>query len=349
MERIIKSVSGDLKISEPEMYVDNEARGRSGHMSHAMTEYQPGKVLDFNSNCSSKRLGGHAAYGWIEYRRSLDSGRTWGDVYELPYAKQAFLDGKFTVSIEKAVTCPDGTVVIFGVRNDPLTEVCCEPWDTPVYLSSPDAGETWTDAQELSPFKGRVYDAVCHEGVIYAYEFCNTNFLGSLPENVYRLYKSEDSCKTFTEVSIVDIETEGRGYGAIQFRPDGSLLAYAYNSQDECHMDTSVSYDLGKTWKKLPAGYVAKGIRNPQIALLEDTYILHGRGADFKGFVFYTSKDGVNWDDGYMLESEKSMCYYSNNLVLEGDNGKKRLLVQYSDVYKEACVNVMHLWLEFAD
>ena len=350
MKRTIRGVSGDITISEPEIYVNNEARNRSGHMSHALTEYAPGKVLDFNSNCSPLRLNGHAAYGWVEYRRSADSGRSWGDVREFPYAKQAFIDGMFTVSVEKAVTCDDGTIVAFCLRNTPYHEICCEPWLTPTWVKSCDGGETWSEARELSPFRGRIYDAVWHENAIYVLEFCNdaeVTFTGNRPEHVYRVFKSMDRGETFQDLGPVPMDTMGRGYGSMLFRPDGSLVLYAYNCNDECHLDTLLSGDCGKTWTAVSARTVAKGIRNPQTAFLNGTYILHGRAAGGKGFVFYTSADGLQWDEGYLFEAEKCSCYYSNNLPLLDPEGKARLLVQYSETYREACVNVMHLWLDF--
>lgn len=347
MEHLLKTARGTLKISEPELYVDNASRRRSGHMSHAMVEYAPGKILDFNSNCSPVRMRGHAAYGWIEYRYSEDNGASWGEIHELPYAKQAFLDGLFTVSVEKAVVCKDGTIVAFGLRNDPLGEICCEPWGIPVAFRSLDQGKTWEEAKECSPWRGRVYDAVVHNDSIYFLEFCNANFTGTLPEHVYRVYRSDDHGVTFYEVGPVDIDGIGRGYGSMLFRPDGSLIVYAYNINDECHMDAAVSSDLGKTWKRYPACYVDKGIRNPQTAILDGVYILHGRAKGGVGFVFYTSSDGLNWDEGLLLEAEKRMCYYSNNLVLNAGNGKSKLLVQYSDTYADCRVNVMHLWIEW--
>ena len=30
-----------VELSEPTLYVDNESRGRSGHMTHAIVEYAP--------------------------------------------------------------------------------------------------------------------------------------------------------------------------------------------------------------------------------------------------------------------------------------------------------------------
>ena len=42
-----------IELDEPELYVDNLKRGRSGHMTHAMAEFAPGCFIDFNSNCSA--------------------------------------------------------------------------------------------------------------------------------------------------------------------------------------------------------------------------------------------------------------------------------------------------------
>ena len=91
MEIIRKNYSVD--ISEPTLYVDNQSRGRSGHMTHAMAEFAPGCFIDFNSNCSAERWGGHSPYGWVEYRISKDSGKTYSEVKTLPYSVECFLDG----------------------------------------------------------------------------------------------------------------------------------------------------------------------------------------------------------------------------------------------------------------
>ena len=92
--------------------------------------------------------------------------------------------------------------------------------------------------------------------------------------------------------------------------------------------------------------YLNEGIRNPQTAQLDGIYILHGRNAALTGFVFYTSKDGQNWDEGTDLGHERGSCYYSNNIVLQDKAGNNRLLVQYSEMYGIGmCVNVKHVWL----
>ena len=348
MDRIFNGAAGKLHISEPELYVDNQARRRSGHMSHAMIEYQPGRIIDFNSNCSAVRSFGHSAFGWIEYRYSEDYGRHWSEAHDLPYSRQEFFDGNHTISIEKGV-CLDGVITLFAVRNSQFSQICCEPWSSPTVLQSYDFGKTWTEPVEFCQYAGRIYDAVVHDGIIYAMIFCNEYHIGERPEHVYRLYRSFDNGKTFEQVSIVDLESLGHAYGALQFRPDGSLLAYACNIRDGYQLPACLSRDGGKTWEALPVRRLDKGIRNVQVSRIGNGFVMHGRaflGTEWgRGFVIYTSPDGIEWDEGILLESEKRCCYYSNNLLLKDDAGRERLLVQYSDVYRDACVNVMHMWL----
>lgn len=332
-----------LVFDEPTVYVDNKARKRSGHMSHAMAEFRENCLIDFNSNCSAVIWEGHMPHGVIEYRISRDAGVTWGDVHTLPYSVQALYDGLFTVSVEKAVAV-GGRIIAFCLRNKPCG---CEPWRTAMWIVSDDEGGTWSEPKELSGYRGRVYDAREKDGKIYALLHCNDaqkTFTGNDPEHVYRLYMSEDQGESFHELGIVPIPVYGRGYGAMIFRPDGSLVVYAYNVYDECHMDWAISYDNGVTFAEVGKSYLDKRIRNPQISLLDGTYVLQGR-AGSKGFVFYTSPDGLNWSEGFMFEPDRGPCYYSNGIVLNDPAGGKRLLIQYSDIYERWCVNAMHMWI----
>ena len=350
-----------IRISEPEIYADHEKAGRSGHLGHGLAEFAPGKIIDFNPNTSAKRLSGHAAFGWVEYRISEDYGKTFSAPKILPYSWETLLDGVQTISVEKAVSAPDGSITAFCLRNSQRDPVCCEPWDTPTYVRSEDGGETWSKPVELCPYKGRVYDAVSRDGVIYVLHFCNDAeefFCGSKPEHVYRLYKSFDNGKTFQEACVVPFpSTVGRGYGNMVFTTEGELLVYAYNVNDQEHMDVMRSRDSGKTWCEYTRSYCARKIRNPQVALLDDQYILHGRAGENEAgsgaFVIYTSRDGIHWDAGTILVDGRPACFYSNNLVITCPDGKKRMLVQYSENYNDpqpgvwtAQVNDMHLWIE---
>ncbi len=334
-----------LEIEEPEMYVDNEARGRSGHMTHAMAEFKPGCFIDFNSNCTAIRGDGHWPYGWIEYRISRDSGKTYSEIQTLPYSVQSFLDGVYMISVEKAVACDDGSIVAFCLRNDAQHKCCCEPWFTPMTVKSYDEGKTWTEPKEYSPYRGRTYAAFYRDGVIYALHFCNEHFLGTTEEHVYRLYVSEDNGETFTERSIVPFNTLRRGYCAMIFDEKGVLHAYAYNEGEESMMDHAISNDCGRTWTVLSPCFVEKGIRNPQVGLLDGVFVLHGRAGAAEGFVLYTSEDATNWDEGIFIKRDKNAgAFYSNNLNLTDEKGNF-LLVQYSDRYELSRVNVKHIRL----
>ena len=333
-------------FEKPEIYVNNEARKRSGHMTHAMAQFAPDTFIDFNANCSATRAGGHSVYGWVEYRISRDAGKTYSAPQTFPYSMESFLEGNWTVSVEKAVACYDGTIVALCLRNTMLTEVCCEPWLTPVCVRSTDGGKTWTEPYECIPYNGRIYDAVYKDGVIYAMIFCNEHFLGSTPEHVYRIYVSEDNGQSFTERCVVPFpDTTQRGYCSMIFDEAGNLHAYAYNEAKEREMDHAVSSDCGRTWTVTEPCFVEKGIRNPQTALIDGVYVLHGRGGGHRGFVFYSSTDAVHWDEGIYLGDCSGGCYYSNNVNLKDEKGDF-LLVQYSDVYGGyGMVNAMHMRL----
>ena len=353
MTTIFNGAAGSLHISEPEVFVDNRTRKRSGHMTHALAEFEPGKIIAFNSNCSAYRCSGHSAFGWVDYRYSNDYGQSWSEFHTLPYAQEEFFNGTYTVSVEKAVVC-NGIITIFALRNSQYSAICCEPWATTMVLRSHNGGKTWSAPSELCPFPGRVYDAVVRDGVIYVLMFCNSNHVGTKPDDLYRLYCSYDCGETFRQESVVDIGTIGHSYGALQFLPDGKLAAYTNNIHNGYLLSESVSSDLGKSWKRLPDVRLSEGIRNVQISALGGSFVIHGRAyrdAPFgKGQVIYTSKDGLNWDDGILLEPEKISCYYSNFLNFQTPSGEEKLLLQYSDLYNDpsvgkSAVNVMHRFL----
>ncbi len=357
----IDGIVNKIHISEPEIFVDNEKRGRSGHVGHALAELAPGKIVAFNANTSNKRAEGHAAFGWVEYRFSEDYGKTWGEAFEFPYSKQEFYDGVHTVSVEKAVACDDKTLIAFCLVNTTDSVCSCEPWHEPKYVISKDGGKTWGEPKIFCEYKGRIYDVLYHNGSIYVLIFCNDAsefFCGNAPEHLYRLYKSDDNGESFYEASVVAFpETKGRGYGNLIFTKDDKLMAYAYNVDDEQNMDCVISEDFGKTWGNHTRCFVKNKIRNPQVNILDGQYILHGRAGENEAgtgaFVIYTSKDGLKWDEGKILVENRPACFYSNNLVIKCPDGKDRMLVQYSENYNDpkpgvwnAQVNVMHLWIE---
>ena len=346
----IKRQNYTVKIREPKITVDNEKRGRSGHMSHALAEFAPGKIIAFNANCSAVIHEGHGTFGWLEYRISEDGGETFSESCDFPYSKKHFLDGTHTVSVEKAVVCDNGRIVTFCLLND--IHALCEPWaEPPVVVTSDDQGKTWSDEKKVFPHCGRIYDALYRDGIIYVVQFCNdatVSFLGNKEEHVYRIYKSCDNGESFEELSVVPADTMGRSYASLIFDLNNKLHMYTYNVNDEHNPDHYVSDDFGKSWTSAGTCRLAKGSRNIQTALIDGVFVLHCRGEEINRnkLALYTSEDGYTWDEGEFIDStEHNTCFYSNNLLLEDNNGKKRLLIQYSHSYIRKCVNIKHTWL----
>ena len=321
-------------LDEPILYVDNKSRFRSGHMSHALAQYEKGKFIDFNSNCSALRWDGHSPYGWIEYRISEDAGKTYSDVFTLPYSIDSLNDGIYVISVEKAVAI-NGTIVAFCLRSPAYTYGCCSPLSTPTIVRSFDGGMTWTSAYELCERKGRVFDAIIRDGAIYALMSCGEEWAGKTSDDCFVLYKSIDNGESFQELSVLPIDFLNRGYGALIFDKKGDLHAYALNDQDVCNHDHTVSHDNGVTWDEPDTIFFKIGANNPQIALIDDVFIMHGRSSKCDGYVLYTSLDAVNWDNGTYIAIKKGLCYYSNHLNLTDDNGEEFLLLQYSEVYND--------------
>ena len=352
-EMIIDGAVRKIKISDPILYIDNKSRKRSGHVGHALVNFGDGKIIAFNGNTSPVRCKGHSEFGWVEYRLSEDYGETFGEIQELPYAKQCFLNGDCTISVEKAVACDDGTVIAFCLRNSIYTEGCSEPWDSCMVVRSYDKGETWDDATLFCKHKGRIYDACYRDGVIYALIFCNDAsvlFTGNNPLHVYRLYKSEDNGKTFEEVCVLPLEnTLAHAYCAMTFNDEGEMIVYVYNAGDERNLDYLISPDCGKTWTRSGKAYFKNKIRNPQINRLDGQYIMHGRAGAGAGFVFYTSADGIEWDDGVLLDTLKPSCYYSNNVIIREPGHPDVMLIKFSELYSPVgvgkCVNGMMIRL----
>ena len=70
----------DVVPPEGNVFVNREINGRSGHLGHALVEYEEGKILAFYPNCSLDEKG-HSAVRWMEYKRSEDYGETWSQPY----------------------------------------------------------------------------------------------------------------------------------------------------------------------------------------------------------------------------------------------------------------------------
>lgn len=343
------------------MFADHSKEGRSGHMGHALVEYAPGCALAFYPNCSAEdmRWKGHSGYGWMEYKRTVDAGRTWSAPVIEPNSKALFDEhcGK-TRMCEKAVCTDDGKIILFYLTCDMVTNGhIWEPYFEPCYAESTDGGVTWSEPKLFVHEAGRVYDAVIYKGDIYVLFLSNAELPGiaHLQEHPYKLYKSTDGGKSFNYISTLPFDsTINCLYGTMLFTPDGRLIAYIYDEKDEHNLKYIISEDLGKSWGINRRAFFAKKLRNPQLTCFGGRYFIHGRSGSFGTetghFVLYASEDAVNWDEGtYLRMAEHGAGAYSNNLVVHDPNGSDRLLIQTSHAYDQNKTNTIMWWLDIKE
>jgi hypothetical protein len=334
------------------LFVDHTKANRSGHLGHALVEYAEGKILAFYPSCSGAKGGlrwmgpewaGHNADGWMEYKRSEDGGQTWSEASVLEYSKSVY-DKKQGRSVfsEKAVLAPDGSILLFNLECDISTNTDWNPTFTPTFLRSTDGGKSWEQARKLGDVPARIFAAICVKDTIFVLSLHQK-------EKLHVLYVSTDNGKTFVKRS--QLPFKGRVYGTLAVLGNGHLIAYVYNAEDEQRLDYAISPDFGMSWGESQTTFFAKRIRNPQIAAFKGGYVMHGRSGhlgrdngDLGHLVLYTSKDGLNWDEGrYLRKKTAGNAAYSNNLLL---GGGKRLLIQASHAYEHSKANVLHWWLE---
>lgn len=331
------------------LYIDHEKNGRSGHLSHALVEYKKGCVMSFYANSSGTRNKGHSGFGWIEYKRSTDNGKTWGEAKVLPYSWDSFINAPFTIACEKAVSTEENEIIAFCTKC--VNPNGWEPYLEPSVVISKDGGETWSEAHDLCDKKGRIYDAIALDGVIYVLFHAAPDWPANSEDQRYYIYESKDKGESFSLRGELPGSVIEHGYGSMALLDDGALICYTYNQNDEFNLDYHISYDMGKTFSESGKSFCAKRIRNPQVAKVNGGFLLHGRSGGIKDdmpfyFVLYSSTDGINWDEGkYVCETDGKLGYYSNNIVLE-ENGKQKVLIQASVCYSEARVNIAHWFVE---
>lgn len=338
------------------LFVDHSKSNRSGHLGHALVEYEQEKILAFYPNCSADH-GGHSAVGWMEFKRSQDGGKTWGSPQVLQFSKELFLkkEGR-TAMAEKAVLTGQGEIILFYLICDISENALWQPYWTPLFSRSADGGKTWSDPEPVCPSRGRIYDAVYQDGEIRVLHFANdatVDWTGTTDEHLYELYVSNDEGKTFMKRSTLPMMTKHRGYGSLGRLENGGLIAYVYNRTNEYVLDYVISADGGRTWSGVNTSRFSRKIRNPQFIAFDGKFYMHGRSGAYgegKGnLILYMSLDGVTWDNGvYLRTLEAGAGAYSNSIVVGSKNAQiqNRLLIQASHAYEDNKTNVLHWWLD---
>jgi len=340
------------------LFVDHSKNGRSGHLGHALVEYEPGKLLAFYPDCSSieKVHPGHSGHGWMRYKRSLDGGKSWSEPQDEVYSKRSFdeSDGKTTMMIEKIAKTDTGKLVMFYLVCDMTRNGhVWEPFFNPLFSISDDNGESWSEPKELIDLPGRVFDVRCRDGLIYVL-FNHDEMPMRGHDAPYYLLVSEDDGESW-QVRATPLFEDNLDacYGTMCFMEDGTLIVYTYDLHDEYNLRYVTSRDLGQTWSSPKRAFMAKRMRNPQIARLNGKYLMHGRSGsrgegNKKGnFVIYISDDGFEWDEGTYLSMKVAAAgAYSNNVIVHDRDGKERLLIQCSRAYDKHKTNVLHFFVD---
>ncbi|MFP4374844.1 MAG: sialidase family protein [Spirochaetaceae bacterium] len=345
------------------LFVDHQKEGRSGHGGNCLTECANGDIVAFYSNVSGELNKGHGTYGWSEYRRSTDGGKTWGDPVVLDYSKQVYEGDDIGSALVFALTtAPDGTLVAFVSHFD--AEGLWVKQAPPAVLLSHDHGHTWSEPRPLDPDASveevsLTFDAVfVRDGKIYiVYMPGSANYC----PGPYALYVSADNGESFERRSELPFDHENY-YVTAGVLDSGEIIVYSYpyikgGEINEHDIPYVTSDDDGRTWSEVKATRFAKRIRNPQISeKIGGWYFLHGRAGSQgepgeKGhLVLYASRDGVNWDKGTILYRKTDAggdCYSANAVVgrLRPGDGE-RLLIQSSIAYEQSRVNECHWWVE---
>ncbi len=339
-----------------ELFQDHSPQQRGGHLGHAMTECNGGDILCFYANCAGHLGKGHSGHGWMEYKRSIDGGKTWGNAEIYPYSKQLYdMDFGITAMAEKAVVADNGNILVFHLLCD-IAESKGGAWgEHPLatYAISYDNGVSFPKYKRLSDECGRIYDAAVHSGKIYVLmEHGKTGYCDSTE---YHLYVSEDCGETFQDLSTLPFYGTAelhRYYGTFEWLDKKTIICYTYCQESEFQCNYAISKDCGKTWSELQTTEFKLGIRNPQLVKFKDAYFMFGRSwHDAGDFVVYCSDDGMKWDEGHIVKKrEHGLGAYSNTLPLGrfSENGITKVLVQASHAYDESRTNIYH-WELYAE
>jgi len=344
------------------LFVNHEEKNRSGHGGHAITECKNGDIIAFYMNTWAENWNGHSCAGWSSYKRSTDGGKTWSDPIDLKYSKEVWNSPDvFSALVFSLVTAPDGTLIATLVR---FSDAKWGKQLTPVYLLSHDNGETWSEPFEIDK-SASVNDIslTFNASFVYDNEVFQIFMGGSEGPAVgpYTLYVSDNNGKSFSKRSTLPMDPSDY-YSAASVLDNGDIIVYSYpygkgKNADEKHLPYVISKDKGYTWSDIKTTYFAKALRNPQMSeKIGDYYFIHGRSGSFgdnpDNFVLYSSKDGINWDDGIYLMSRQltpggSDCYSGNAIIGKyNQNSPERLLIQADVSYNGSRVNIYHWWVD---
>ena len=312
---------------------ENDAPGRNSHGGPVCMEYANGTIVAFHTNASDHNLD-----GWSEYAVSKDHGKTWDKYNKFQYSYATYQrDPKRPAWVEEGLVTQDGTAVLFVTHFVTHFKIG-GPRIKSGIMRSYDHGSTWTDFEPMDGSFVGYPAAVAVEG--------DANYvLFDAVSGPHVLYASRDNGRSWRKISALPLDDD-LWYGALCVMRDGSLLAGAYDSQDEDHFYYCISQDKGRSWSEQKRSPVDKKVRDPELAYIGGRYYLHGRSGSYgegtDRFVLYQSSDGMNWGSGIIISSDANNGDgYSHNCIINqyDDDVPNELMVEYSIRYAGADTN----------
>lgn len=303
---------------------EKDAPDRNSHGGPVCMEYPDGSIIAFYTNVSDHNLD-----GWSEYAVSKDRGRTWDKYNKFSYSFEAYQKApQRSAWVQEGLVTKSGTGVLFLTHWENNKRVRI------VFMRSHDNGSTWTEPQ---PVDGAFVGAPAAVAVSGRTNYVLFDCDGAKGPHV--LYASTDDGNTWRKRSTLTLATPA-WYGALCVMGDGRLLAGAYASNDEDHLQYCISQDEGHTWSEQKLSRLDNKIRDPELAFLQGKYYLHGRsghkGGGANRFVLYQSDDGESWKSGLIVSAERGgYDGYSHNCIINKYDPKtpNELMIEYSIRY----------------
>lgn len=321
---------------------EKDSPGRNSHGGPVCMEYANGEIVAFHSN--AKR---HSLDGWSEFALSKDGGKTWDTNNIFPYSYAAHhINTQRPAWVEEGLVTQDGTAVLFITHFERGLGRSKSG-----FMRSFDHGSSWTDYEPVDRSRGDgVYQFAAYPAAVavdgganYVLFDADADTPGGPGPHV--LYASRDNGRSWRKISVLPLDDD-LWYGALCVMRDGSLLAGAYDSQDEDHFYYCISQDKGRSWSEQKRAYVDKKIRDPEVAYIAGRYYLHGRaghhGEGSHRFVLYQSPDGKTWGPGMIISGRaKGPDGYSHNCIINkyDDDVPNELMVVYSILYGNRSTN----------